>query len=153
MCGNSSSTEQCLVTTKNDTGESRLALDALTTSTTVKGTTTNHAAVCVQSEVLMVRKTSCYRSCCFHHDQYILGCQGWTKHVLFPQSRPQLNQHTSRGEAGEDLHFQDVCLYPDNSYYCNFIMLQNEIVSTGYNTTNKPVLLIIPTYTCNLVIS
>ena len=90
--GNSCGTEQFLVTTKNDTGESRLALDALTTSTTVKGTTTNHAAVCVQSEVLMVRKTSCYRSCCFHHDQYVLGCQGWTKHVLFPQSRPQLNQ-------------------------------------------------------------
>ena len=47
-----------LVVTKDDIGESRMALYALTTSTTVKGTTANHAAVCVQSEVLMVRKTS-----------------------------------------------------------------------------------------------
>ena len=95
---------------KDGIGESRQALDALTTSTTVKGTMMNHAAVRVQSEVLMVRKTSGYRSCCFHHDQYVLKCQGWTKHVLFSQRRPcpvpQRNQHTSWGEADEDPHFQ-----------------------------------------------
>ena len=87
MCKNSSDTCEFLVVTEDDIGESRLTLNALTTSTTVKGIMTNHAGVCAQSEVLMVRKTSCYRSCCFHHDQYVLGCQGWTKHVLFPQSK------------------------------------------------------------------
>ncbi|KAK2181547.1 hypothetical protein NP493_393g01009 [Ridgeia piscesae] len=40
---------------EDDIDESRLALDALTTSTTVKETMTNHAAVCILPEVLMVQ--------------------------------------------------------------------------------------------------
>ena len=37
----------------------------------------------------MGRKTSCYGSCYFHHDQHVLGCQGWTEHgELFPQPKP-----------------------------------------------------------------
>ena len=54
--GNSSGTVEFHVVTKDDIGENRLALDAF--MTTVKGTMTNHAAVCVQSVVLIVRKTS-----------------------------------------------------------------------------------------------
>ena len=59
-----------------------------------------------------MRKTSCYESCCFHREQYVRGCQSWTEHALFPQPTPvpgpQLNQHKSRGEAGEDRHFQEL---------------------------------------------
>ena len=111
--GDSSGTVEYLVVTKDDIGESRLALDAMTTSTTVKGTMTYPAAVCLQPGVVMMRTTSCYGSCCFHHGQYVLGCQGWTENVLFPQPplvpAPQLNQQTSsaKEETGEDPHFQE----------------------------------------------
>ena len=90
--GDSSGTEY-LVVTKDDIGESRLALDAMMTSTTVKGTMTYHAAVCLQHGVLMMPTTPCYGSCCFHHGEYVLGCQGWTEHVLFPQPPPVPTPH------------------------------------------------------------
>ena len=98
---------QFRVVTKGDICENRLALDELTTSTTVKGSMTTHAALCVQSEGLVVRKTSCYRSCCFHHDQYVLGCQGWTKHILSPQCWPSPVPHQENKQVHEDTHFQE----------------------------------------------
>ena len=104
--GDSSGTVEYLVVTKDDIGESRLAIDAMTTSTTVKGTMIYHEAVCLQPGVLIMRTTFCYGSWFFHHGQYVIGCQGWTEHVLFPKPppvpAPQLNQQTSSGREEQE---------------------------------------------------
>ena len=56
--GNSSGKVQFIVVIKDDIGESRLAFDAMATSTTVNGTMTYQAAVGLQSGVLTMRNRS-----------------------------------------------------------------------------------------------
>ena len=109
--GNSSGKVQFIVVIKNDIGESRLAFDAMATSTTVNGTMTYQAAVGLQSGVLTMRNRS------FDAQQML---PSWTKCSWKPvvngkptvptdtaSSCSQLNQHTSRGDPGEDPHFQE----------------------------------------------
>jgi len=52
--GNFSGTVQFLGVTKDDIGESRLALNVMLTSTTVRGIMTNRVAACLQAGVLMM---------------------------------------------------------------------------------------------------
>ena len=65
----------------------------------MNGTMTCHAAVYLQPGVLMMRKTSCYGSCCFHCAKYVLGCKRWREHLLFPQPTPvPVSQYTVHQE-------------------------------------------------------
>ena len=85
---------------------------------------TNHAAVL---NLLMVRKTSFYRPCCFRHDQYVLGYQCWAENVLFPQhsssySPSQTSKHQGEKQAknvtsrmsSSDHGFDAICYLGDD---------------------------------------
>ena len=126
------------VVTKDDIGESRLALDPVMTSMTVKGIMTYHAVVCLQPVVLVVRKTCCCGPCSFYHDQFVLRCQDWKKHVLFQQHTPvpvpQLKQQTSRRVAGVDPHFQK---FQGGSRLTIYYYVKNNVAYTRWHSSNE----------------
>jgi hypothetical protein len=88
--GNSSGKVTYVVVPKDVIAEGGVTIDRIRTTRKVKGTMTYHAAVCIRQGVLAMRKTSCYGPCCFQEGTFVLGCQGWTEHVLFPQPQTEL---------------------------------------------------------------
>ena len=83
--GNSSGKVKYIVVSKEAVADGLLALVAIKSTSTVKGTMTYHAAVCPRPGVLKMRKTSCYSMCCLAGGKQVLGCPDWDEHVLFQQ--------------------------------------------------------------------
>lgn len=72
----------------------------------VPGTMRAHAVTSPSVGTVAIRPTSCYQTCCFQNSHWVLGCEGWVIHHLFPVNESSDSRrtevHDEEVEEGEE---------------------------------------------------